>query len=199
MEEASDRELWMLASGGEAEAFGVLFERHARAVYNFCFRRTANWAVAEDLTSVVFLEAWRHRETAQVTDSILPWLIGTATNVVRNYRRALHRYQAALARIPLTVEDPDFSDDLAQRMDDQQTMRAILELAKRLPKRHQDVLFCSWGGLSYEETALALRIPIGTVRSRLARARTRLRKLAGDDTWLDSVSEPPDDGRPYSS
>ena len=54
----SDGELWSLAARGrDGEAFGMLFERHANAVYTHCFRRTGSWSAAEDLTSVVFLEA----------------------------------------------------------------------------------------------------------------------------------------------
>ena len=75
--------------------FGLLFERHARAIYN-CFRRTADWAVAEDLTSIVFLEAWRRRERELLPEKVLPWLYGIATNVIRNRRRSLRRHAAAL-------------------------------------------------------------------------------------------------------
>ena len=59
--EPSDALLWERSRGGDATAFGLLFERHAKTIYNYCFRRVGNWAVAEDLLSVVFLEAWRRR------------------------------------------------------------------------------------------------------------------------------------------
>ena len=55
----ADSVLWSRARAGDTEAFGVLFERHARTIYNYCFRRVGSWAVAEDLVSIVFLEAWR--------------------------------------------------------------------------------------------------------------------------------------------
>src|SRR5690606_11322289 len=57
--EVTDGDLWQKAAKGDPSAFGALFERHADAVYNHCFRRTGSWEAAEDLTSVVFLEAWR--------------------------------------------------------------------------------------------------------------------------------------------
>jgi DNA-directed RNA polymerase specialized sigma24 family protein len=57
----SDRELWQLVGDGDSAAFGQFFDRHATAVYNHLFRRTANWSEAEDLTSAVFLLAWRRR------------------------------------------------------------------------------------------------------------------------------------------
>ncbi len=178
MRERSDRDLWALARSGEQSAFGVLFERHARSVYNFCFRRTADWALAEDLTSVVFLQAWRHRQIALSGESALPWLLGVALNVVRDHHRSLRRFHRALERVPPPMDVPDFADDLARRIDDERVMRDVLALVARLRVQDQDVLSCSWSGLSYEETAAALDVPVGTVRSRLSRAKARLRELA---------------------
>jgi hypothetical protein len=56
--EVDDSVLWSRARTGDSEAFGMLFERHAQTIYNFCFRRVGNWATAEDLVSIVFLQAW---------------------------------------------------------------------------------------------------------------------------------------------
>lgn len=174
----SDSELWQRAVAGEPRAFGELFERHSQAIYLFNFRRTADWSLAEDLTSVVFLEAWRRRSDVQlVHESALPWLFGIATNVLRNARRSLRRHRGALGRIPLERE-PDFADETSERLDDQRRMREILAAFATLPKREQEVVaLCRWSGLSYEEAAVALEIPVGTVRSRLARARRRLQEL----------------------
>jgi hypothetical protein len=74
-----DRELWLRASDGDTAAFGELFSRHASAVYNHLFRRVADWSEAEDLTSAVFLQAWRvgsvtitgsNRDTVAVTETL---------------------------------------------------------------------------------------------------------------------------------
>jgi RNA polymerase sigma-70 factor (ECF subfamily) len=177
--DVSDAELWQRAAAGDGPAFGALFERHVRAVYNHCFRRTADWSVAEDLTSVVFLEAWRRRRQVRLErESALPWMLGVANNVVRNHSRALRRHRDALGRLPPTEAEPDLSDDVAARLDDEQTMRRVLELVATLPRIDQDVLaLCGWDGLSYAEVATVLGIPVGTVRSRLSRARARLREL----------------------
>jgi RNA polymerase sigma-70 factor (ECF subfamily) len=181
MSEAPDRELWLRAGDGDAEAFGHLFERHSGPIYNYCFRRTADWALAEDLTSATFLLAWRAlpREPLQAA-SALPLLYGIATNALRNQRRSLKRGREAFGRLALPrLEEPDFAEEAGTRLDDQAAMRELLGLFTRLPRREQDVLaLCEWSGLSYEDTALALDIPIGTVRSRLARGRRRLRELA---------------------
>jgi len=169
----TDRELLTEA---DPAAFGTLFERHGRAVYNHCFRRTADWSAAEDLTSVVFLEAWRKRNDVRLHgDSLLPWLYGVATNVLRNRTRSLHRYRSALARIPIEQE-ADFAEDAGERIDDERQLRRVLAVFRLLPKRDQDVLaLCIWSSLTYEEAAVALDLPVGTVRSRLSRARSRLR------------------------
>jgi RNA polymerase sigma factor (sigma-70 family) len=170
----TDRELLDSPAG-----FGTLFERHGRAIYNYCFRRTADWSAAEDLTSVVFLEAWRKRKDVRLHQAtVLPWLYGVATNVLRNRSRSLRRYRAALERLPRGHE-ADFADDVAERLDDQYRMRAVLDAFRALPKRDQDVLaLCMWSELSYEEAAVALDVPVGTIRSRLSRARARLRDEA---------------------
>jgi RNA polymerase sigma factor (sigma-70 family) len=173
-----DSTLWARARAGDASAFESLFERHAKAIYNYCFRRVGDWAAAEDLLSVVFLEAWRRRDRELPAGKVRPWLYGIATNVVRNRRRAERRYAAALRRMPAPQPEPDFSDLATAHMDDERQMRQALVLLSRLPRRQQDVfVLCGWSGVSYEDASLALGIPIGTVRSRLARARRRLREL----------------------
>jgi RNA polymerase sigma factor (sigma-70 family) len=176
----TDAELWRLAAAGEPSAFGVLFERHSRAVYNFCFRRTADWAAAEDLTSIVFLEAWRRRSDVSLRDGrALPWLLGVAVNVLRNRRRTERRHRAALGRLPIP-RGLDFADEADSRLDDERRVGATLRTVAKLPRREQEVLaLCVWAGLSYEDAALALGLPVGTVRSRLSRARAHIRELAG--------------------
>jgi RNA polymerase sigma-70 factor, ECF subfamily len=173
-----DSVLWCRARSGDSEAFGMLFERHARTIYNYCFRRVGSWAVAEDLVSIVFLEAWRRVDKQLPSGKELPWLFGIATNVVRNRRRSERRYAAALSRVPRPTAEPSFADDSDERVDDEELMARALVLLARLPRREQEVFaLCAWSELSYEDAAVALRIPVGTVRSRLSRARARLREL----------------------
>ncbi len=176
--EPEDAILWARAGSGDSVAFGLLFERHAKAIYNYCFRRTGDWAVAEDLLSVVFLEAWRRKDKELPAGKVLPWLYGIATNVVRNQWRSQRRYTAALRRVPVPRPDPGFADLAEERVDDKRQMRQALALVAQLSRREQEVfVLCAWSSLSYEEAALALAIPVGTVRSRLFSARRHLLEL----------------------
>jgi RNA polymerase sigma factor (sigma-70 family) len=174
----NDDLLWWSARNGDADAFTALFERHAKTIYNYCFRRVGDWSAAEDLLSVVFLEAWRRRDKELPPGKVLPWLYGIATNVVRNRRRSERRYRAALARVPAARPENDFGDDADLRLDDERRMRDALALLKTLPRGQQDVfVLCAWADLSYEDAAFALGVPVGTVRSRLSRARRSLEEL----------------------
>ncbi len=166
-------------ASGDADAFGLLFERHARTIYNHCFRRTGDWARSEDLTSVVFLECWRGRDRHVEPGKVLPWLLGIATNVCRNERRCIARHRAAFDRLPPPEPVFDLSDDSLDRLEDEHDMRALLSLLSQLAGGEQDVVaLCVLAELSYGDAAAALEIPIGTVRSRLARARAKLRTVA---------------------
>ena len=98
--ESSDAELWERSRGGDSDAFGLLFERHANLIFNYCFRRIGNRETARDMLQVVFLEAWRRRDKELPPDKVLPWLYGIATNVLRNQRRSERRFAAALRRMP---------------------------------------------------------------------------------------------------
>lgn len=161
----------------EAARFRDLFDRHAPAVFNFCARRTADLSLADDLTSIVFLEAWKHRDRTELDDmdNPLPWLLGVANNVVRNDLRARIRYRAALRRLPDFPSVASGEDQAVARADAERAFSAALSALRSLAKTEQDVVvMVLWSGLTYEEAASALGIPAGTVRSRLSRARARL-------------------------
>jgi RNA polymerase sigma factor (sigma-70 family) len=174
----TDQILWAQAQDGDAAAFGALYQRHARAVYQFCFWRTADSGLAEELSAAVFLEAWRRRGHTRLTQpSVLPWLLGVAANLLRNQRRAARRRKAALDRLPPLPAVPDPADAVATRVDAEQAMRAVRRAVDRLPRHEQEVLeLCAWAGLDHRQAAQILGIAPGTVGSRLSRARARLRR-----------------------
>jgi RNA polymerase sigma-70 factor (ECF subfamily) len=167
------------ARAGDADAFGAVFDACAKSVYNHAFRLTGDWSAAEEVMAMTFLEAWRGRDKiAPDGGSLRPWLLGIATNLVRGRRRAARRHRAALARLAVTDELPDFADDVSGRLDDAARIKALHRALAGLPRHELEVLsLCVWSGLGYAEAAEALDIPVGTVRSRLSRARARLARL----------------------
>jgi len=165
---------------GDPDAFGVLFDQYARAVYNLGFRLTGNWSAAEDVVSVTFLEAWRLRNRiGHGGEPLRPWLLGIAVNVSRNLTRASRRHQAALSRLAPQPPVPDFAEELAGRLDGQARLREAGKALGALGRGEREVIaLCVWSELDYAAAASALGVPVGTVRSRLSRARRKLRKLA---------------------
>jgi RNA polymerase sigma factor (sigma-70 family) len=178
----SDQELWQRAGHGDSAAFGELFDRHATSVYNHLFRRLADWSQAEDLTSAVFLQAWRRRSTVVIDrESALPWLLGVANQVLRNQRRASKRYRAALARLaPAGAAADDHADAVAAAVDDQRRMADVRRALAELPRHEREVVeLCAWSGLDQKAAAVALGVSVGTVKSRMHRARRRLAASLG--------------------
>jgi RNA polymerase sigma factor (sigma-70 family) len=146
-------------------------------------RLTADWSAAEEVVSLTFLEAWRLRARIDPGgESLRPWLLGIAVNVCRNLARASRRHQAALSRIPPPPPVPDFAGELAGRLDDSDHLRQVAKALGGLRRSEREVIaLCVWSDLDYATAARALGVPVGTVRSRLSRARRRLRKLVSGD------------------
>lgn len=168
MDLSDDAADWALATAGEGEAFGRVFDRHRDRVFRHGFRLVATHDDAEDLVALTFLEAWRRRDAVRLVDgSALPWLLVTATNVAHNLGRSARRYRALLNRLPPApaVADP------AERFADSDAVAALSTLGLR---DRQVITLCVLEGMSEREAASALRVPPGTVKSRLSRAKQRL-------------------------
>ncbi len=164
---------------GDPAAFEQLFSEHAKVVYRYAVRLTGDRAEAEDVVSLTFLEAWRLRKKVHADgEGLQSWLLGIATNVMRNYRRSARRYRDALARLPRDEVIPDFADELLVRMVDTERLAAVRAALQRLRPTDREVfVLYVWEGLSHEAVARILGVRAATVRSRLSRARGRLREL----------------------
>lgn len=159
----------------DADAFAVIFDRYAVTVYRFLARRVGG-QLADDLTGQTMLVAFDRRRRFDLSQpSALPWLYGIATNLLHRHTRTEVRRHRALAKATADTT-LDGHDELVT---DRVTAAAqpLGRALARLSSAERDiVLLVAWEDLSYEEIALALDIPIGTVRSRLHRARTKLRR-----------------------
>lgn len=164
----SDQSDWSQAQQGIGEAFGRVFDRHRDRVFRHVLRLVPVPADADDAVAITFLEAWRRRDDARLVDgSLLPWLLVTATKVTQNLSRSARRHRALLARLPVD----DHAHDHAELVDDGPASAALRELP--LADRHV-ITLCVLEGLTDRETAIVLDLPVGTVKSRLSRAKRRL-------------------------
>jgi RNA polymerase sigma factor (sigma-70 family) len=162
----------------EPERFAVLFDRHAPHIHRYLARR-AGRQVADDLVAETFLTAFAKRDRYDLGYSdARPWLYGIATNLVGQHHRDEARQYRIMQRAVAEPEVPDHADRVAAGVTAQST-RALLEAAlAALPAGDRDVLLLiAWEQLTYQEVSRALAIPAGTVRSRLHRARTKVRQV----------------------
>jgi RNA polymerase sigma-70 factor (ECF subfamily) len=180
---------------GDRAAFADLYDAYARAVYNHALRLTGNWSEAEEAMSETFLAAWRTRDKVEPEGgSLKPWLLGIATHKAHNANRGLRRRLVFLARSPAPRPVEDFADETAGRIDDARRLAVVHEALGRLRRQDREVFaLCVSAGLDYQQAAEALGVPVGTVRSRLSRARARLARISSGE--LDRTKAEPRDPR----
>ena len=174
--------------------FADIFDRHHGALYRY-LRRQVGPDLAADLAAETFVIAFARRGNfrTESTDA-RPWLYGIAHNLLRNHRRQQRRRLAAYARRgaePVADATAEAEFTLADARADSAAVAARLEqILARMPDRDREVLqLFAWAGMSYAEVAQALRIPVGTVRSRLSRARRELRALLENDPPQELLGE----------
>ncbi|GAA2686843.1 RNA polymerase sigma factor [Nonomuraea dietziae] len=162
------------------DVFEAVFEAHYEEIRRYIARRL-DLGVAEDLAAETFLIAFRQRDRFDaVVGGVRPWLYGIATNLIGRHRRAEVRRYRALARTgpPPDEEAPD--QRIVDRLSADVTVDRLAGALARLSQGERDVvLLVAYGGLGYDEVAEALGIAMGTVASRLSRARTKLREVLG--------------------
>lgn len=159
----------------EPELFEEIFARHGPTIFRYLRRRLGR-GPAEELVSETFLIAFERRTRFDASyGSARPWLFGIAANLLRHHLREEQEHLRAMAKVPISrpaegVEDVD-------RLDAQRLRPVLLDALLELKDVDREAfLLVAVGELSYAEVAYALRIPIGTVRSRIHRARRLLRE-----------------------
>ncbi len=179
--EVTDAEI-IRASWHSPDRFGALYDRYAMVLYGYACLRVGR-SCADDVVADTFLAAFAQRQTYDVArSSARPWLFGILTNKIAERSRAEKIHYRAYAR---AWQNP-VVEGIADRVADQVTAQAqrgrLVAALRRLSAgdRHVLLLF-AWGQLSYDEVAQALRIPAGTVASRLNRARRKVRAALDDE------------------
>ncbi len=161
----------------DPEQFAVLFRRHAPRLYRYAARRLGR-DLADDVVADTFLHAFRQRASYRGDcPDARPWLYGIATRLIGRNRRAEVRQYRALARTGTDVVADSFADVVDARVSAAVEYRRLAAALTGLPAAYRDaLLLIAWGELTYEQAAVTLGVPVGTVRSRLSRARARLRR-----------------------
>lgn len=177
VETISDAAIWAEVLAGEPDGMGVIWDRHRDRVFRHLRGAGAGTTEAEDLTAVTFLELWRRRTAVRfVDDSLLPWLLVTASNVARNATRSQRRYQAFLARLPKpeSTDGPE-AEPSSQRGE---------ALARSWPSvgrlDRQLLMLTAVEGFSVAEAAEVLGLTEAAAKMRLSRTRKRLHTSIDD-------------------
>jgi RNA polymerase sigma-70 factor, ECF subfamily len=157
------------------ECFALLFDRHGPAIHSYVARRLGQDA-ADDITAEVFLIAFQRRRAYKTAHAnARPWLYGIATNLVGRRRRDEVRLFRAIARSGDHLPAESLAEQVTNRIAAQAIRGRLASALSRLSRTQRDVLLLTASGLSCQEIAAAISVPPGTVASRLARARRKVR------------------------
>ncbi|SEB02850.1 RNA polymerase sigma factor [Leifsonia sp. 21MFCrub1.1] len=176
---SDEADAWSRARDGDPDAFTSLFDKHRDRVFGHALRLVRRPHDAEDVTAMVFLEAWRRRDAVRVVDgSIIAWLLVATNNTVHNLERGRRRHRAALARMSEPGHEPDHADGVADNLDNEERDRRVRDAFASLSTADQNVItLCVLEELPLAEAARTLGVPVGTIKSRLSRAKRRLGDL----------------------
>ncbi len=177
----ADRDLVKAAAAGDREAFDDLVGRYQGQIVNLARAMTGGDADVDDMAQEIFVRAWRSLARFRGEAAFRTWLYGIALNVIRTHRTRRSRLRTLLWSPPAeTLDDPlervrDEDPGVEQKI----VMRDAIDRAlSRLPAGLREALVLrDVQGLEYREIAAALGVPVGTVESRIFRARQRLRPL----------------------
>lgn len=161
----SDEALCEALLGGDARAFDVLYARYERPLFGFIRRHLAERAEAEDVLHEAFLAILRDRVSVRRAASFRAWLFQVARHLCLNRLRSRRRSERALeveAQVPPSAEaHPEHA------LEERQTREALRDAVGRLPLELAELYQLRASGMSYEEMANVLEVPLGTVKSRM--------------------------------
>ena len=167
-----------LAQGGDHDAFTQVVRMHQRTVYRVAYALTRNAADADDLAQETFVRAYQALERFRVGEPLQPWLVRITTNLAFSlFRRRRRRPESSLEAHAEAGAQWAVDDDPAEHAARSERERRVQDAFGKLSEEHQAVLALrAVQDFSYEQIAVALRIPLGTVMSRLSRARAELKQ-----------------------
>jgi RNA polymerase sigma-70 factor (ECF subfamily) len=168
-----------LAREGDLSAFNELVVEYQALVYNVCYRMLGQAQAAEDAAQEAFVSAWRNIGTLR-GEAFRPWVLRIAANLCRDeLRRRVRRPSSSLnAALEAGVPEPPDDDPLPEDTALNAELRAGLDAAlAALPDDQRTaIVLCDVDGLDYSEIAAVMNTSLGTVKSRIARGRLRLRE-----------------------
>ena len=184
----TDRDLVARARAGDQDAFERLVEENQNKVYSLALRLVGDREEASDLAQEAFLKAWQGLKSFQGESSFATWIYRLTTNVCIDYLRRQKRRQGVTAAVSLDDEDSgwvepgDWEQDPQRKLERSERARALARALEELPEhQRRPLVLREISGLSYQEIAQALELDLGTVKSRIARARLALRKILISD------------------
>ena len=180
----TEQELVARARSGDQSAFEQLVLEHQNKVYSLAFRMVNDREEAADLAQEAFLRAWQGLPAFQGESSFATWVYRLTTNLCIDYIRRQKRRQEI--QPVASLDDPDsglgeptdWKQDPQRHVERQELHRALAKALQRLPDHQRQILVMrELSGLSYREIGEALDLDLGTVKSRIARARKTLQKI----------------------
>ncbi|RXZ49385.1 sigma-70 family RNA polymerase sigma factor [Agromyces fucosus] len=174
--EVQDAVLWLEATSGTDASYAVIFDRYRRLVFKRAYDRLRDVTEAEDVVAIVFMEAWRKRDSVRFVDgSLRPWLLVVTLNVCLNHDRASRRYRRLLAKLPPPDHEPDLSERTLAQIAASEAFQALRVAMKRYSESDQRVIeLCLIDELPVSAAAIVLDMPVGTVKAKLSRTRKKL-------------------------
>lgn len=184
----TEQELVSAAKAGDQQAFEQLVLDNQNRIYSLAVRLAGDREEAFDLAQEAFVKAWQGLPSFQGESSFATWIYRLATNVCIDYLRKQKRRRQVESEVSLDDEElswtepADWSQDPHRQLERSEQGRALARGLEALPEQQRQILVLrELSGLSYQEIAGKLDLDLGTVKSRIARARMALRKILAED------------------